>query len=462
MEKKTDICIVGGGPAGYVAAIRAAQLGAAVILAEARQLGGTCLNRGCIPTKALLKTSEMMRATNRAKEVGLDVSVSGLNTSVVQSRKDRIVRSLRTGLEYLMSKNNIQILTGKGSIKSPKSVTVETEDGSITVSCDKMIVTTGSEPYLPDIPGVELAGVMSSDDALELDNIPESIIIIGAGAIGMEFATYYQSLGSHVTVVELMDSVLPGEDQDITSELLKIMKRQGIKFHLGSRVKEIRKVSSGMETVVENSGCEALLTSDFVLVAVGRRLNCNTAEMESLGIHTKDGAIVVNDRLETSVPGIYAAGDIIGGKLLAHLAFAEGRVAAENAMGMERRLNYNAVPSCVYTEPEMAAVGIGECQANREGLHIKIGRFNLRSNGRALCHGEREGFVKVIVESDTDRIVGARILGMNASEIISELTLAVTLGIKADVLADMIHPHPTLSECVMEACADAAGRAIHK
>lgn len=462
MEKHFDICIVGGGPAGYVAAIRAAQLGAKVALIEERELGGTCLNRGCIPTKALLKTSETMQATKKAKEFGIDISASSLNLETAMSRKNKIVRSLRTGLESLMSKNGIELLKGRGVIETLGNVSVETSEGKVEVQCSKLIITTGSEPFIPNIPGMELEGVITSDDALELDNIPENMTIIGAGAIGLEFATYYRLLGVSVTVVEMMDTILPSEDQDVTSELLKIMKRQGIKFYLSSRVKEIRKHANGLETMIEHAGEPISFVSSIVLAAIGRKLNCDTALMSSLGIETQKGSITVNEHMETSAPGVYAAGDVIGGKLLAHLAFAEGRVAAENAMGLKSSLNYNAIPACVYTYPEVASVGMNELQAKEKGIDVKVGRFDFRNNGRALSHGEREGFVKVIVDSGTGVIIGARILGLQASELISELTLAVTLGAKADVLADMVHPHPTLSECVMEACGDAIGRAIHK
>ncbi len=462
MVKHTDICIVGGGPAGYVAAIRAAQLGAKVALIEARELGGTCLNRGCIPTKALLKTAETMQALNKAKELGIEIASAPINIGTVMSRKDRIVRSLKSGVESLMARNGIELLQGRGTIVSPTSVAVETSEGDAEVVCGRLIIATGSKPLAPNIPGIELKGVITSDEALESDHIPQSITIIGAGAIGLEFATYYRSVGASVTVVEMMDAILPGEDEDVTAELLKIMKRQGVKFHLGAKVKEIRKNPGGLETLIESGENTVSLISDTVLAAIGRKLNCDTALMASLGIETREGSIVVNDRMETSVPGVYAAGDVVGGKLLAHLAFAEGKVAAENAAGMRSRLNYNAVPACVYTNPEVASVGLSERQAKEKGIEVKTGRFEFRNNGRALSHGEREGFVKVITESGNGVIIGARILGLHASELISELTLAVALGVKADVLADMIHPHPTLSECVMEACGDAAGRAIHK
>jgi len=278
----------------------------------------------------------------------------------------------------------------------------------------------------------------------------------------MEFATLYHSLGSKVTVVEFQERIIPNEDKEITAELLKIMKRQGIKFKLATKVLEISKSPNGLESRVKGEGEEVSLLTEKVLVAVGRKLGGVSPDISALGIEVTKGSILVNDRMETNLTGVYAAGDVIGGSLLAHLAFAEGRVAAENALGIQSRLNYNAVPACVYTNPEVASVGLSEDQAKEQGIAVKVGRFDFRNNGRALCHGDREGFVKVITEESTGVILGARILGPHASELLSEITLAVSLGVKAEVLADMIHPHPALAEAVMEACGDAIGRAIHK
>lgn len=458
----TDLCVLGGGPAGYVAAIRASQLGVKVVLVENREIGGTCLNRGCIPTKALLKTAQTLGIIKKSKEFGILAAISGTDINNAFARKDRIVKNLRVGLEQLMVKNNIEVLSGKGSIENAGKVTVTTQDGNVSVNCKKLLITTGSEPAIPGVPGIDHDGVLTSDEALDLKEIPESITIIGAGAIGLEFATWFHSLGSKVTVVEMMKSILPGEDKEVTDELLKIMKRQGVNFLLGTRVKEIRKSENGLDTEIESDGKTQDILTEKVLLAVGRQLNSISQDIASLGVSVIKGAIVVNDHMETSVPNVYAAGDVVGGKLLAHLAFAQGRAAAENAFGIKSRINQNAIPACVYTHPEVASVGLSEEQAKNHGIDVKIGRFDFRSNGRALCHGEREGFVKVITDKGTGIILGAVILGHNASELISELTLAVSVGIKAEVLADLIHPHPTLSEAVMEACADAVGRAIHK
>lgn len=386
-ELSIGIGILGGGPSGYVAAIRAAQLGAKVTLIEDRDVGGTCLNRGCIPTKALLKTSEVLSMLNKSKELGITAMVSSVDASVGKARKDRVVKSLRMGVEHLLAKNGVEVLRGKGWIESSQRVIVKTADRDLVVNCNRLIITTGSEPLIPEIPGVMLEGVITSDEALELTEIPESITIIGAGAIGMEFATLYNSLGSKVTVVEVQERIIPNEDQEITLELLKIMKRQGIKFALSSKVREISKSENGLETLVVNEeGKEMVLHTEKVLVAVGRKLAGLSPDIRALGIEVTKGSIVVNNRMETNVAGVYAAGDVIGGSLLAHLAFAEGRVAAENAMGIQSRLNYRVVPSCVYTNPEVASVGLSEDQAKEKGIAVKVGRFDFRNNGRALCH----------------------------------------------------------------------------
>lgn len=397
---------------------------------------------------------------NKSKEFGIGSTISHVDADTMFSRKDRVVKSLRMGLEHLMSKNDIEVINGRGYIENPRNITVKTQDGDIGVKFGKLIITTGSEPLIPDIPGIKLESVITSDEALDLKSIPESIAIIGAGAIGMEFATLFNSLGAKVTVIEFKDAILPNEDREVTAELLKIMKRQGIRFKLSSKVKEIRKSQNGLETFIE--GEEPPVLSEKVLVAAGRKLKSISPDIVSLGVKVIKGAIIVNEHMETTVDGVYAAGDVIGGSLLAHLAFAEGRVAAENAMGMYSSINYNTVPSCVYTNPEVASVGLNEEQAKEKEITVKVGRFDFRNNGRALCHGEREGFVKVITEENTGVILGARILGLHASELISELTLAVSMGVKAEVLADLIHPHPALAEAVMEACGDAIGRAVHK
>ncbi len=460
-ELSVDIAIIGGGPAGYVAAIRAAQLGAKVVLIEEKEIGGTCLNRGCIPTKALLKTSDTAYNINKAKELGVNLTFNSVNWETTINRKDRVVKSLRTGLESLISKNQIRYIKGKAFIQSPNLVRASHEEEGAIINCEKIIITSGSQPYVPDILGIDLEGVITSDEALELKEIPKNLVIIGGGVIGLEFATMFNSVGSKVTVVERLDKLLPNEDDDLGEELLKLMKRQGIKFKRGAKVNQIVKAEN-LQVSIDEEGTVSVIETDLVLVAVGRRAKCLSSDIEALGIKINNNAIVVNENMETNIKGIYAAGDVIGGKLLAHLSFAEGRVAAENALGIANKINYDAVPSCIYTIPEVATVGVNEIEAIRKGIEIKSGRFDFRNNGRALCLNQREGYVKVIVDKKTGVILGGQIIGENASEIISELTLAVAMKVKADFITQMIHPHPSLSEAIMEACSDAIGKAIHK
>ncbi|MCL2321115.1 MAG: dihydrolipoyl dehydrogenase [Oscillospiraceae bacterium] len=453
------IAILGSGPAGYVAAIRASQLGASVALIEEKDIGGVCMNRGCIPTKALLRTSEIASFIKRSKEFGIDSHMDNINWNYALDLKSRIVKNNNIGIEQLLNAKGVTIIRGRGEVLSNHRIIVLTSEESIEITCEKMILATGSSPLLPNIKGIDSKGVITSDEALNLNVLPKDIIIIGAGVIGLEFATMFNSLGVKVTVIELLDRILPDQDSEISAELLKIMKRQGISFKLSASVKEIQKANVGLTVSYEQGEKTFTKSSEKVLIAVGRRLNSSLFQNLPLDIEKK--AIVVDEYMETNIKGIYAAGDVTGGKLLAHLAFAEGKVAAENALGICTRVNYNAVPSCIYTNPEVASVGMTEDEATQLGILAKVGRFDLKNNSRALTLSERNGFVKVIAD-ENNTIIGSQILGVNASEMISELTLAITLKAKASDLADMIHPHPTLSEAVWEACSDILKRAIHK
>ena len=458
---KTTIAILGGGPAGYVAAIRAAGLGAEVVLVEKGELGGVCLNVGCIPTKTLLKSSELYNNIQQSKEFGIDASQSKMDWNISTERKNRVVKNLNRGLENILPHKGIKIIKGIGTIINSKKILVVTCESEVEVNCEKLIIASGSAPLIPNIEGINSTGVITSTDALSLNKLPDSVVIIGGGAIGLEFATMFSSIGVKTTIIEMKNKVLPIEDSEVSTELMKIMKRKGIGFKLSAAVKQIRQSEDGLEVIYSIKDKTESVSCGNVLLAIGRKLNSESDWVKTLGLHIENGAVVVNDRMETNVSGVYAAGDIVGGKLLAHLAFMEGKTAAENALGIESMLNYNAVPACIYTNPEIASVGISEEEAIKNGIKIKTGRFNLRNNGRALSLGEREGFVKIIAD-ENNIIIGGKIMGHNASEIISEVTLAITLKAKADSLADMIHPHPSLSEAIWEACAEIAGRSIHK
>ena len=459
--KKMDfeIAILGGGPAGYVAAVRASQLGASVALIEEKEIGGVCLNRGCIPTKALLKAGETVQVIKKSKEYGIECSIQNINWEVAVERKNRVVKNLNAGLEQMLLAKGITIIKGRGIVENKNRLIVRTEDKSVEVNCNKLILTTGAKPMMPNIEGIDLEGVLTSNEAINMKDLPGSMMIVGGGVSGLEFASMLNSLGVKITVVELLDRILPNEDEEVAAELQKIMKRRGISFKLSAKVNKIEKTNEGLDVTYTVDDKMNVQLCDKVLVAVGRKLNSDI--FENLSLEIKNGAIVVNESMETNRKGVYAAGDLVGGKLVAHLAFMEGKTAAENALGIHSKVNYMAVPACVYTNPEVASVGFTENGAKQAGIDVKVGRFNFRNNGRALTLGEREGFVKIVVDQE-NTIIGGQILGFNSSELISEITLAITLKAKADILANMIHPHPGLSEAIWEACSDAIGFPIHK
>ena len=461
-EVDVEVAILGGGPAGYLAAVRAAQLGARTAIIEQDLFGGVCLNRGCIPTKALLRTVEISALARKGQEFGVMGPPPLIDWPAGHSRKGRVVKSLRQGVEYLLQQDAISIVKGQGFIVNPKLLDVETAESPMTVRCKKILVATGSGPVRPNIPGLDLPVVLTSDEMLSLEEVPQRLTIIGGGAIGLEFAQMFNGLGTKVSVIEMADQILPQEDAEIAGEVLKVLKRQGVKVYISSAVSAVVAEGAGAKVLFQTQGKENMIEADIVLLAVGRK-PAVPRELIALGAATgAQGALIVNAQMETTVPGIYAAGDVAGGKLLAHKAYAEGRVAIENALGANLSLNYNAIPSCVYLQPELASVGLDEKTATALGREVKTGRFEFRHNGRAQCMGEREGMVKVVTDQESHVILGAQIFGPQATELISELTLAVSLGLKAEVLADLVHPHPTLSEAVMEACADALGRSIHK
>ena len=464
MRKSYDveIAILGGGPAGYLAAVRASQLGVTSAIIENDQFGGVCLNRGCIPTKALLRTVELSTLARKGSEFGVMGSSPEVSWSAGHSRKERVIKSLRMGVEHLLQNDKITIIRGHGAIENPQSLSVQTVDGAVNINCKKILVATGSGSIRPNIQGIESSLVLTSDELLVLETVPKRLAIIGGGVIGLEFAQMFNGLGTKVSIIEMANQLLPQEDEEIANEVLKSVKRQGIQVHLSSTVTAITTEEVGAKVQFQTKEKNSIVETDYVLLAVGRKAMV-PPELIAMGATINaQGALVVNKYMETSIQGIYGAGDVTGGKLLAHKAYAEGRVAVENALGFSNTTRSDIIPSCVYIQPELATVGINEKEALAQGYEVKIGRFNFRHNGRALCLGEREGLVKVVTDSRTQIILGAQIYGPQATELISELTLAVVQGIQAGVLADIVHPHPALSEAVMEACADAVGRAIHK
>lgn len=458
-----QIAILGGGPGGYVAAVRARQLGAEVTLIEQEHLGGVCLNKGCIPSKALLKSAEVVRlAREELSDFGVQAEFQGVDWGVVQKRKDRVVSQLVKGVEFLMKSNGVRVVMGKGRLLDARTISVDTGGAEEVVTADRILLATGSSPAVLPLPGLQPPDALTSTEMLTIDHIPESLVIIGGGVISCEFAEMFNAMGTKVTILEMLPRIVPLEDEEVSAELLRVFKRRRMEIYVEATVKGAE-VRDGKRVVkFTHQGAEKEVEGEVVLSAVGRRLNTEGIGLEEAGIELNRRQIVVNAKLETSAPGVYALGDCIGGYLLAHVASAEGKVAAANALGAEVEMSYRAVPSAVYTHPEIGSTGLTEAQAQAQGLEVKVGRFPYRASGRALAEGTRDGFVKLIAEAKTDQVLGGHIIGPHATEVIHEVVLAVQTGRTAREVAEMIHAHPTLAEPVMEAAEDLHGEAIHK
>jgi len=454
-----DVVILGAGPGGYVAALRAAQLGAKVCLVEKDVVGGTCLNRGCIPSKALIHSAALWKRAKEGGAFGVTASQWNFDWGKAQSRKNDIVSTQVKGVHTLLQAAKVEVKQGVGSLVDARTVKVSTNGAAETVTGKAIIIATGSEPA--GIPGVQMDGerVLASTEALRLPELPSTFLIVGGGAIGMEFASMLSSLGTQVAVVEMLPQVLPMEDPMLVRVLQGALQKQGVSFHVGAKVEKVERMPSGIR--VQISGGTSL-EAKRVLIATGRRLNSQGIGLERVGVKTERGAILVNDRMETSIPGIYAIGDVTGISLLAHVASMQGLVAAANAIGDYEAMDYFAIPNCVYTDPEIASVGLSEPKAKEQGRAVKVGRFNFAALGKAMCIGETAGMVKVMADAQTDKVLGVGIVGPHATDIIAEAVLAVRHGLTARQVAEAIHSHPTLPEAVGEAMHDVHGQAIHK
>lgn len=462
MTLQTELAILGAGPGGYVAALRAAQLGAQAILIEEGNLGGICLNVGCIPTKALLRSAEVYRTFQHAEDFGLQIEGSiRPDWPSIQARKQRIVRQLVGGVQVLLRKAGVQVIQGRGQFVAPKTLEVTTADGSQQVEAQNIVIATGSRSVQLPLPGMELPGVIDSTGALELEDLPERLLIIGGGVIGVEFADLFGAFGVDVTVVEMLDSLLPLMDPDLGQALAKIMEKRGANLNLSSRVTRLDAVSGGLRATLATPAGEVGIDADKVLVAVGRRPNFEDLGLEIAGVHVEKTGIPVDTRMQTNIPGIYAIGDVTGGVQLAHVASQGGEVAVENALGHASTLNLKTIPAIVYTDPEIASVGLTEQQTRDAGYDVKTGRFPLRASGKALTYGETNGFVKVVTESRFGEVLGLHIVAPHASDLIHEGGLALTLEATLDEVASTLHGHPTLGEAVREAVLAARGGAIH-
>lgn len=450
-----DVAIVGAGPAGYVAAIRAAQLGAEVVLIEKDEVGGVCLNRGCIPTKALLESTKTLSTIRKAADFGISVEKVSLDFPLMMERTYAIVKRLVAGLNYLMKTNNIRTMKGTAKITGRNSLEVVKENGSKeSVEAKAIIIATGSEPTRPSLSG------MITDEALRLKAVPNSILITGLGVIGVELAFMFNALGSTTTLIGETAGILPTEDREISAQMHGMMEKRGITILTKAKIAKIDETESGKKVAVVTEKEQRQIVTEEVLFT-DRAPNIKNLGLETTGVRVDKGRIVVDNEMKTNVPDVYAAGDVTGG-WLAHVAFAEGVVAAENAMGLRSTIDYNVIPRCTFTNPEVASVGLTEEQAKARGYSVRLGRFPFLANGRALTLREHEGFVKIIADDKSGEILGVHIIGPRATDLISEAALAMKLEATVEEIANTIHPHPTLAETLREAALDAAGKPLHK
>jgi dihydrolipoamide dehydrogenase len=456
------LAILGGGPGGYVAAVRARQLGAEVTLVEMDALGGTCLNRGCIPSKALLRSSELAQLSRRLGEFGVRAEVKGIDWPRMIERKTEVVSQVVRGVEFLMKKNDVRVVHGRGRLSGPKTIVVETGDGEEEVRADAVLLATGSVPARLPLPGFDGPGVLTSTELLDIDEIPQRLAIVGAGYVGVEFADVFNAVGSKVTIIEMMPQIVPTEDPEIAAELARAFRRRRIEAHTNARVSEVSDRDGAKVVRFTRDGEEKEVEADVILCAVGRWPNTDGIGLQEAGIEMDGRAVKVNGRMATSVPGVYACGDAIGGIMLAHVASGEGKVAVANALGKQAEMDYTAIPSVTYTHPEIGSVGLTEADARQRGIDVRVGRFFFRGAGKAVAEGSREGLVKVIVDAASGKVIGGQICGPHATDLIHEIVLAVYLGATAEEVGGMVHAHPTLMEPIMEAAEDALGMAIHK
>jgi len=455
---KFDVAVLGAGPGGYPAAIRAAQRGAKVALVEALEVGGTCLNRGCIPSKALIANGELYRQIQKAEDFGIAIGEISFKYGKMAQRKDEVVSKMKNNLEKLIAANQITLISGYGRFASSREIKIQGKDAG-TIYADNIIIATGSEPREIAAFPFDHEKIHDSTSLLNLKELPESIVIIGGGVIGCEFASLYRSLGAEVTILELLPRILPMEAEEISQALARSFKKRGIEVKTGVAVESIRSEKNGVEAIMSQGGP---VQADIALVSVGRSLNTSDIGLEKAGLAAENsGMIKVNDRMETEVAGIYAVGDIASRWWLAHVATHQGMIAAENATGGDARMHYHAVPSVIFTDPEIGSVGLSLEAAKEKGYKAVVGAFPFQALGKAQAAMHAEGFAQVVIDQATGQILGAQIFGYEATSLIAEMTVAIANELTVDCIADTIHAHPTYSESWMEASLIASGMPLH-
>jgi len=465
MSDKFEAVVIGGGPGGYVCAIRLAQLGIKTACIESRgSLGGTCLNVGCIPSKSLLNLSEEFNKVKNLSNKGIEVGEVKLNLPKMMKSKDKAVTILTKGVEFLLKKNKVTYFKGTGSFKSKNEILIKDDKNKETlISADKTIIATGSLPV--SLPGVEIDEkvIVSSTGALNLTKVPKKMVVVGGGYIGLEMGSVWSRLGAEVHVVEFLDHITPGMDKEISNEFMKILKKQKINFHMQNKVEKIQKTKSGAVVhTIDQSGNQNQFESDIVLISVGRKPNTNGLNLEKIGVELDDKKRVkTNKKFQTNIDSVYAIGDVIDGPMLAHKAEDEGIAVAENIAGQAGHVNYDTIPGVIYTTPEVASIGKTEEQLKNDNVKYKIGKFSFMANSRAKAIDDAEGFVKILADEKTDKVLGAHLIGPHAGELIAEIGIAMEFGASSEDIARTCHAHPTFSEAVKEAALSVDKRAIH-
>ena len=460
-----QVIVIGAGPGGYVAAIECAKQGLSTAVIEARDVGGTCLNRGCIPTKALLHSAEVYTTAKGGENCGVTAENVSFDFAKMHARKQEVVEKMRAGVESLFTGNKITLIRGKAELQADKSVKVTAADGSAsTYTADSVILAAGSIPAKPPIPGLTLPGVITSDELLEqTTELAKSIVIIGGGVIGVEIASVYAALGCEVTIVEALDRLLAIMDKDISQNIAMILKKRGVKVCTSAMVKEIVEAEGGLTVKFEQKGKEGEVTAETVLCAIGRRPNTAGLVAEGVALETERGRVVVNEKFETSIPGVYAIGDVSSKVQLAHTASAQGIMLGKQLGGKEDEdaITLNVIPSCIYTSPEIASVGITEAEAAEQGIAVKVGKYMMHGNGKTLIAEGERGFIKIVADAESDVVLGAQLMCERATDMLSELSVAVVNKLTVAQLLAAIRPHPTFNEAVTEALELTRGGSIH-
>jgi len=463
MSAKYNVIVIGSGPGGYVAAIRASQLGKKVAVVEKAELGGICLNWGCIPTKALLKSAQVYDYVKHASDYGVNVKESSINFEGIVSRSRGVADGMSKGVQFLMRKNKIDVINGFGKVKAGKQVEVTDDKGGKNIlSADHIILATGTRAR--ELPNLKIDGqkVINYRKAMTMEKRPESLVVVGSGAIGVEFAYFYNAMGTKVTIVEFMPNIVPVEDEEVSKQLEKEFKKQGITVLTNASVESVDTAGKGCKVKVKSASGEQIIECDVVLSAVGVISNLEGLGLEEVGIATDKGKVLVDDYYRTNIPGVYAIGDIVKGPALAHVASHEGIICVEKIAGLNPEpLNYGNIPGCTYCVPEIASVGLTEKQAKEKGYELKIGKFPFSASGKASAAGAKEGFVKVIYDAKYGELLGAHMIGANVTEMIAEIVVARKLETTGHEIITAVHPHPTMSEAIMEATAAAYGEVIH-